>query len=446
MRRWKLWLLYGGAAWSAAGFLTYFIGYADDRRMFVPGETSHGHHQIELQCNVCHTAFMGVRTDACNQCHATELAAANDTHPRSKFTDPRNAALLEQIDAAQCVTCHREHRPELTHAMGVTQPEDYCFHCHRDIGTERPSHAGLPFNSCATAGCHNYHDNTALYEDFIAKHLDEPAVREAAVRRVRAEPAPTAGRRPLTGAERVVPAGVAVDQAIVYDWEHSAHARAGVNCHDCHQAGDLAQPWIAKPAEAACARCHEPEVKDFFASRHGMRLAAGLPALTPAEARWPMRTAAAHRTMTCNACHGAHSYDTTFAAVESCLQCHDDAHSRAYRGSKHELTWRAELGGEAPPGSGVSCAACHLPREVHRVDGQDVVRVQHNQNANLRPNEKMIRTVCLDCHGYAFAVDALADRALISANFRGRPSGHVDSIDMVLRRLTAQRPKTENQP
>jgi formate-dependent nitrite reductase cytochrome c552 subunit len=246
-----------------------------------------------------------------------------------------------------------------------------------------------------------------------------------------------------------VPAGVNADQHVVYEWEQSAHARAGVNCADCHQAGDPAKPWVAKPSEASCARCHNDAVQGFLGGRHGMRLAAGLPAMTPGESRLPMRADAAHRTMTCNACHDAHRYDTRAAAVDACLKCHDDGHSRAYNGSVHQRTWLAELSGEAAPGSGVSCATCHLPRERHRVDGHDVVRVQHNQNANLRPNEKMIRSTCLDCHGYAFALDALADRALIDANFNGRPARHLETIEMVARRLVSEaspQPKKEIQP
>ncbi len=449
-RRWRTWLIFGTSLWFGTAVLAYFFRFADDRRFFLPGKTSHGHYQIELKCDACHTPLMGVKTDACNRCHGAELAAAHDSHPRTKFTDPRNADLLTKIDAAECVTCHREHRPEQTHAMGVTQPDDYCFHCHQDIAKDRPSHAGLAFSTCATAGCHNFHDNTALYEDFLAQHLGEPDVRSPAARPIRAPVAPPPGHTALTGAQRLVPANVNADQEIVYDWEKSAHARASVNCSDCHQAGDVARPWNAHPVEADCARCHEAEVQGFFGSRHGMRLAAGLSAMTPGEARLPMRPEAAQRTMTCNACHGAHRYDPRTAAVDSCLQCHDDAHSRGYLGSAHGRTWRAELAGEAAPGTGVSCATCHLPRETHRVDGRDVVRVQHNQNANLRPNEKMIRSVCLDCHGLSFALDALADRALIAANFRGRPAHHLDTLELVARRLsaTARSPETkpENQP
>jgi predicted CXXCH cytochrome family protein len=68
----------------------------------------------------------------------------------------------------RCITCHREHKPEITHAMDVTLPDDFCLYCHEDIGKEQASHKPFNFQSCATSGCHNYHDNTALYEDFLS--------------------------------------------------------------------------------------------------------------------------------------------------------------------------------------------------------------------------------------------------------------------------------------
>jgi hypothetical protein len=67
--------------------------------------------------------------------------------------------------------------------------------------------------------------------------------------------------------------------------------------------------------------------------------------------------------------------------------------------------------------------------------GDFVLTVTHNQNANLRPNEKMIRSVCMSCHGLGFTLDALADRQLVSRNFTGRPSVRVESIEWVMRRL-----------
>ena len=47
----------------------------------------------------------------------------------------------------------------------------------------------------------------------------------------------------------------------------------------------------------------------------------------------------------------------------------------------------------------------------------------------------MARAVCMDCHGLGFTLDALADRALINRNFKGRSSVHVKGIDWVERRM-----------
>jgi hypothetical protein len=167
-----------------------------------------------------------------------------------------------------------------------------------------------------------------------------------------------------------------------------------------------------------------------------MRLAQKLSAMTPARARLPMQADARGTALGCASCHAAHRFDTRKAAVESCLGCHQDRHSLAYEGSPHAALWKKEAAGEAPAGSGVSCASCHLPRvDLRLVDfGMKVTLVQHNQNETLQPNEKMVRPVCLECHGLGFSIDALADRALVEANFNGRPSRHVESLDMAAER------------
>ena len=74
-------------------------------------------------------------------------------------------------------------------------------------------------------------------------------------------------------------------------------------------------------------------------------------------------------------------------------------------------------------------------------EGGEEIHIQHNQNANLRPNEKMIRGVCQNCHGLGFTLDALADTKLVQANFAGRPSVHVESLDWVKRREAARKTK-----
>jgi formate-dependent nitrite reductase cytochrome c552 subunit len=120
------------------------------------------------------------------------------------------------------------------------------------------------------------------------------------------------------------------------------------------------------------------------------------------------------------------------AAAGSCPTCHDDEHTRNYDRSAHYKTWLAEATGKAPPGTGVSCATCHLPRRKNPSNGLTVV--DHNQNSNLRPVDKMIRDVCVNCHGAKFSLDAMADPELIRQNFTGQPSKHIGTMDMVEKR------------
>ena len=422
-------LLHKGAAGNAL--------LAPARSMLLPGKTTHGHHQIELACETCHETPFGGREamqKACVNCHGAELKAANDTHPLTKFTDPRNADRLENLDATLCVTCHVEHRPSVTRAMGVTLPGDLCFHCHADIAKDRPSHEGLAFNTCNSAGCHKFHDNRALYEDFLEKHLSDPAH----------APMPRLGNRslrellpvkaPLQVAQQDAPASAKAGAAALREWHETAHAKAGVNCSGCHGKGEA---WAARPGEASCKECHAAEVRGFHAGKHGMRLAAGLSPMTPAMARLPMRPDARHTKLGCASCHDAHRFDTRKAAVEACLGCHRDPHTLAYEGSPHRALWKKELAGELPAGSGVSCASCHLPRVEHRDEDLGIKRtlVQHNQNDTLQPNEKMIRPVCLNCHGLGFSIDALADADLVRRNFTGKPGAHVQSMEMVKKRI-----------
>ncbi len=129
-------------------------------------------------------------------------------------------------------------------------------------------------------------------------------------------------------------------------------------------------PGIAKPRDAqqGLARLGLSRVMPGWMSRWLSDPA--VPAwMTVGEARLPMHADAdPAMAIDCGSCHGEHNLDTVRAAVEA-------------------------------------CASCHMPKLEHRRQ----VRTTHNQNDNLRPNEKMIRTVCLDCHSLGFSLDALAD-------------------------------------
>jgi hypothetical protein len=118
------------------------------------------------------------------------------------------------------------------------------------------------------------------------------------------------------------------------------------------------------------------------------------------------------------------------------LNCHADEHSLAFLSSPHGELW---VDPTLDYNKKVTCATCHLPRiesDKRDADGKRLSRVEHNQNATLRPNEKMIRPTCMNCHSLEFSIDALADPELIRNNFNGQPAQHVESIDWALKRAS----------
>lgn len=440
---WLVWIVISASLLVGLG---YTMLRGEDKTVFMPGPLTDGHHQLAQRCEVCHTDPYGsgaVLQEACIQCHGEDRVKPMDTHPRAKFTDPRNADRLAKINATQCVSCHVEHRPAMTGANGLTQPVDVCFHCHAEIGTERISHVGMEFNTCKNAGCHNYHNNRALYTDFLIKHLDEPDVLSTArlpqreLGEVLEEMLDYPHERypvKLLSASDIDASAAQSNKQVEEDWLATAHAQVGVNCSACHLATVNASEesrWLERPDHQACAQCHGLELARFKRGKHGMRLGVELPALQVKQARLPMRAEANHATLNCTSCHPAHRFDTQDAAVEGCLGCHNDEHSKNYKQSKHYTLWRKELSGEIAAGQGVSCASCHMPRINFDVnDWLSRIMVEHNQNATLSPNSKMVRPACLHCHGLAFSLNALAEQKLVESNFSGLPSSEVDSLSM----------------
>ncbi|MCW8854931.1 MAG: cytochrome c3 family protein [Gammaproteobacteria bacterium] len=428
-------------------YFTNALISGDDKTLFMPGALTDGHHQIGMACEACHQNSFDNReqiVNSCIKCHGDERKKPFDSHPKQKFTDPRNADRLQKIDALNCITCHVEHQPDITKKTGLTQPVDFCVHCHDDIADKRPSHKNMAFDSCASAGCHNYHNNRSLYTDFLIKHLDEPSNLEKAILPKRefsalldeivTYPHSQYPVKPLTLDDIDKPENIASTDNINNDWLQSGHSKKGGNCSSCHQQkSNDKNPslWITKPDHNACASCHEMEVKHFKRGKHGMRLEQGLSAMMPEMARLPMTANSLNEELTCNSCHRAHKYDLVSAAVDACLGCHNDRHSLAYKKSKHFDLWQLEQADASKQGTGVSCASCHMPRISYDVsEWLSRIMVQHNQNANLVPNEKMIRSVCIECHGLEFSIDSLADKNLIEHNFNGKPSIHIQSMDL----------------
>jgi formate-dependent nitrite reductase cytochrome c552 subunit len=302
----------------------------------------------------------------------------------------------------------------------------------------------MGFDTCKDAGCHNFHNNRALYTDFLIKHLDQapmlaeqklPAREYAAVLEEILEyprenyPLKRLDEHDIDATDRL-----ATNPDIKTEWLETAHARSGVNCSACHQhaqTDDTTAEWDDHPDHRVCESCHSVEVSRFFAGKHGMRLKQGLSPMTPDQALLPMKADAAHVELSCTTCHGSHRFDVQQAAVEACLGCHHDGHSLAYKASPHYRLWQNELSGLAESGSGVSCASCHMPRVNRDVsEWMSRIVVDHNQSANLSPNSKMVRSSCQHCHGLEFTLNALADDALIESNFDGMPGEHAQSMKL----------------
>ena len=445
---WILWVVLSAAL---LGYFAYINFVSEDKTDLLIGEATHGHHQIEMACESCHADPLGgpeVLQDACINCHGDELKAARDKHPKKKFTDPRNAPLAEILDARKCVTCHTEHQLEQTGEMGLTIAQDYCVHCHEDVGKNRPSHKDLTFDTCANAGCHNYHDNRALYEDFLVQNAGKPWLSEISELK-KANFAHYNAKKPKeekvnSDFAKTVAEKITTHPDINQHWGLSKHSAANVSCASCHSGEESSTEWVEKPAIEVCQTCHASEVEGFTLGKHGMRLSSKLSEklspMSPSIARLEFTEQSKHSELTCNSCHNVHELNTQVAATESCLSCHADDHSLGFESSPHGKLWEKELRGQVDEGSGVSCATCHMPRIegngfIDKEKGIKPIHVEHNQNLTLRPNEKMIRPVCMQCHSLEFSIDALADEALIKNNFNGKPAVHVESIDWATKRV-----------
>ena len=459
------WLIWALGSIALIAYLTTTLLAGDDKTLFTPGEMTGGHHQMGISCDSCHTKPFTEKEDfqeACMACHGDIRKKPFDSHPANKFKDPRNASLLEQIDATQCITCHAEHNPEITSKGGFTQPQDFCIHCHADVGEERESHKDMSFMTCNDAGCHNFHDNRAIYTDFLLKHLEDSdllskhtldekdfasRLEEIATYPHKAFPVKKVGAEDISeSASRSLQKAAHTHTGIMNDWLTTKHAKSGVTCDACHMQEVTSElstsekdnnekvelSWVDKPDTTSCATCHDIETKHFTEGKHGMRLKVGLSPMTPAHARLPMHQDSIDKPLNCVTCHSAHAFDVKKAAVDGCLQCHADDHSMAYQDSKHFELWQKELSGELPKGSGVSCASCHMPRVELEVSGwMERVVVMHNQNFNLVPNEKMIRPVCMNCHGLEFSINAISDVELVKKNFNGTSTFKTDSMRLV---------------
>ena len=220
-----------------------------------------------------------------------------------------------------------------------------------------------------------------------------------------------------------------IDQAqltqIEQQWQTSAHALAEVNCSSCHQ-NEETKKFVVKPTEESCKSCHENSVDTFLLGKHGIRTLEGLSPLTPAMAHVPMKDAAAGQ-LNCNTCHNVHTVNTYEASVDSCLTCHADNHSLNYKNSPHAQIFREVGTLPRPSRDVVTCATCHLPRSI----SGDEVLVNHNNTYTLKPRDRMVKDVCMNCHGLEHSFNSIFDDELVEANFARPPTQKLPTFQLV---------------
>ena len=215
-------------------------------------------------------------------------------------------------------------------------------------------------------------------------------------------------------------------EEIQLQWQGSIHALAEVNCSSCHQ-NENTKAFIPKPTAESCKSCHESSVDTFMLGKHGIRTLEGLSPLTPAMAHLPMKESSLDMQMNCNTCHNVHTVNTYEASVDSCLTCHSDNHSLNYKNSPHAKVFKTIGTLPRPNADSVTCATCHLPREV----SDDAILVNHNNTYTLKPRDRMVKEVCMNCHGVEHAYNSIFDDELVEANFARPPTQKLSTFQLV---------------
>lgn len=397
--------------------LLSYVFFSDKRTIFLPGQTSNSHHLIEHSCNSCHKAFDSVPNNNCNNCHNKDLA--QDSHSQEKLLNSK-LGFQKEFQKSNCKDCHQEHNGKL---RPINTKQDFCFSCHQKVKVELESHKNFTPSSCASSGCHNYHDNTALNITLMKKQLaidpSDLTFQTLALDRELKEVS-------LLGD---FPRDLNFNQEIISNWQSSYHAQASVNCTDCHKATN--DVFIKNPTQSSCAKCHSYELSGFQQSAHGIREYLNLSPLVQKQSRLPMKLKEdEHRKLSCFICHDVHTANTRQAAVESCLKCHNDDHSQKYLQSKHATLFAPE-DKQRPGVQAVSCATCHMPRVEIVVEGKNKVVVQHNNSFNLRPRDRMLK-ICLDCHDFEFSFNSIFDDEMVKSNFTAAPTKKHDTLKILV--------------
>jgi hypothetical protein len=274
---------------------------------------------------------------------------------------------------------------------------------------------------------------------------------------------------------------------IVQQYGYSTMAAANVECQDCHEvkadypgAVEHEGTYVLRsPTTAMCETCHKQEVKEFYASRHGLPAyvayngTAGLSedllaqyqaipegSFAPDKSRNALhalegeaitrfacetchnigKPAADGSVGQCQKCHLRHEFSLEQARKpETCNACHigpdhpqweiyqESPHGIAYMTMGHNWNWEAEPGTlSVEDFPAATCAICHMSGfgntgTTHDV-GERLTWYLFAPISERRPawesNKVRMQAVCLECHNDNFVNDfyTAADAATEAVN------------------------------
>ncbi len=187
------------------------------------------------------------------------------------------------------------------------------------------------------------------------------------------------------------------NRSIIQQWGLSKHYGANVGCYECHQAekGDpdafMHKKYLISTLVTPkdCARCHEPEAKQFAESSH-------------AKAASNLEGSAPHFLATM--VQGDQSEEGTLAATSGCVKCHGSQVKVNASGKLNGTTWpNSGIGRVNPDGSLGTCTACH---QQHDFSQAQVRRPEACGRCHQGPSHAQQEIYNQSKHGITFNANA----------------------------------------
>ncbi|WP_156915779.1 multiheme c-type cytochrome [Desulfatirhabdium butyrativorans] len=180
---------------------------------------------------------------------------------------------------------------------------------------------------------------------------------------------------------------------LVEDWEHSVHAKLGVGCLKCHQAGENRSAYVAKahlvqsqaPIEAVvspqtCGQCHPRQAQEFSGSKHAHTI----------EIMWKIDAWLNQ------------GLNNDIERESGCYVCHGTVVTLV-NGKPMDGTWpNVGIGRINPDGSKGSCSSCHTR---HRFSVAEARKPDACGQCHLGPDHPQAEIYAESKHGGIFKTE-----------------------------------------